>query len=86
MGTVSGMASNMEFSARVTRAVKAELARHGLTGADLVPVLKIGRNAVYDRLRGKVAFNTVELEQIATRLGIGLDTLFRSAALEDIAA
>lgn len=76
------MTDNTDFSARVTRAVKAELARHGKTGADLVPVLNLGRNAVYARLREEAPFDTDQLSRIAAMLGISLETLFASAALE----
>lgn len=82
IGTVVVMAGNTEFSARVTRAVKAELARRDKTGADIVPVLGIGRNAVYYRLRGEAPFDTDELALIADMLGITLETLFASASLE----
>lgn len=84
MGTVSAMVNNNEFSARVTRAVKAELARRDMKGSELVAVLGIGRNAVYTRLRGNAPFDTEELARIAGHLGISLDTLFASAALETI--
>lgn len=70
-----------EFSNRVARAVKAELARRDLSGHDLAEPLKMGRNAVYARLRYEKAFNTDELEATAEFLGITLETLFASANL-----
>lgn len=70
-----------EFSNRVARAVKAELARRDLSGHDLAEPLRMGRNAVYARLRYEKAFNTDELEAIAEFLGITLATLFASADL-----
>lgn len=82
LGTVLHMAANTEFSARVTRAVKAEIARRDLSGGNLAPILGIGRNAVYARLRGDAPFDTDQLEKIADWLGISLETLFASAALE----
>ena len=49
---------------------------------DLIPVLNLGRNAVYDRLNGSIALDSDELEQILVFLGISLDTLLASAALD----
>lgn len=77
------MEANTTFTEKVTRAVKAELARRGLGGADLVEPLGMSRNAIYSRLRNESAFTTAELEKVVSRLGIDMDTLFASAALED---
>lgn len=77
------MKANTTFTAKVTRAVKAELARRGLGGADLVEPLGLSRNAVYSRLRNDSPFDTEELEKVVAALGIDMDTLFASAALED---
>lgn len=49
---------------------------------DLIPVLGLGRNAVYDRLNGAIALDSDELERILVFLGISLDTLLASAALD----
>lgn len=68
---------------RIYRAVKAELARRGKDGSDLVPVLGLGRNAVYDRLRGQIPFDVLELGKVVEFLGITLDTLLASADLDD---
>lgn len=76
------MTATTEFSSRVTRAVKAELARRGLSGGDLVPVLGLGRNAIYARLREEQPFDTDQLVKIADFIGIELATLFASAELE----
>ena len=77
------MASELtDFSRRIIGAVKAELARRDLSGADLVPVLGIGRNAVYARLNGERPFETDELAKIVEFLGIDMDTLLASADLE----
>lgn len=75
----------MDFSGKVTRAVKAEMARHGVTAKDLITVLQLGRNAIYARLRGEVPFNTDELEEITSFIGIDMDTIFKSAALDCVA-
>lgn len=83
MGSVSAMADSPKLlNTRIYRAVKAELARRGLDGMDLVPVLGLGRNAVYDRLSGKVAFDVIELGSVVEFLGISLDTLLASAELD----
>ena len=70
------------LSSRIRRAVRAELARRGKSGMDLIPVLGLGRNAVYDRLNGAIALDSDELERILVFLGISLDTLLASAALD----
>ena len=71
------------FSDKVTRAVKAELARRGMNGSDLVAPLGLSRNAVYSRLRNESPFDTAEIEKIAAALGTDVGTIFASAALED---
>ncbi len=77
------MASELtDFSRRVIGAVKAELARRDLSGADLVQPLEIGRNAIYSRLKGEQPFETDELSKIVDFLGIDMDTLMASADLE----
>jgi hypothetical protein len=84
MGTLTVMAGNAAgFNARIYRAVKAELARRGKDGMDLVPVLGLGRNAVYDRLRGSIPFDVLELGKVVEFLGISLETLLASADLDD---
>ncbi|MDY0830766.1 hypothetical protein SK224_16645 [Microbacterium sp. BG28] len=47
-----------------------------------MPVLNLGRNAVYDRLRGSVAIDADELEKVLEFLGISVETLLASAALD----
>ncbi|WP_162722396.1 hypothetical protein [Microbacterium sp. PM5] len=49
---------------------------------DLIPILELGRNAIYDRLNGKTALDARELEKILVFLGISIDTLLASAALD----
>lgn len=78
--------TNSDFSARMTDAVKAELARRHLSGRHLVVPLKMGRNAVYARLRHEKAFSTEELDQIAGYLGISVDLILESARLSERAA
>ncbi|NHI16831.1 helix-turn-helix domain-containing protein [Microbacterium excoecariae] len=58
------------FSTRTIGAIKAELARRGHDGLDLVPVLGLSRNAVYSRLRGEKSFTLDELAAIARWLGM----------------
>ncbi|WP_382307363.1 helix-turn-helix domain-containing protein [Herbiconiux sp. UC225_62] len=61
--------------------MKAELARRDLSGHDLAEPLRLGRNAVYARLRGERPFDMHELALIVEFLGISLDDLFASADL-----
>lgn len=75
-----------ESSTRIIRAVKAELARRDKTGADLVDVLGLNRNAVYTRLGYGKAFDTMELAKIADFLGITITELLASADLDRIDA
>lgn len=63
------------FTRRVVSAVKAELARAGCDGADLVPVLGLGRNAVYARLRCEKPFSVNEVALIAAFLDIPITVL-----------
>lgn len=63
------------FSLSVAGAVRAELARRNLSGEALIPVLGIGRNAVYARLRGERSFEVEEVAKIADFLGIQISAL-----------
>lgn len=72
---------DIPLSSRVSGAVKAELARRDLSGHDLVTPLRLGRNAVYARLRGERPFDMKELELIVDFLGITMDDLLASADL-----
>ncbi len=73
--------ADVTLSTRVAGAVKAELARRDLSGHDLVEPLRLGRNAVYARLRGERPFDMKELEVVVDFLGIGMDELLASADL-----
>ncbi|ODA89998.1 hypothetical protein ATY41_02855 [Leifsonia xyli subsp. xyli] len=68
-----------DITEQITRAVKAELARRDLDGVDLVPVLGMGRNAVYSRLRHERAFDMAELSKITVFMGITMNDLLDSA-------
>lgn len=72
-----------ETSTRIIRAVKAESARFGVAGKDLATALGRDKKYVYERYRFEKPFATSDLEPIAARIGITVDTLFASAALED---
>ena len=81
------MASTLsEFSLRVIGAIKAELARRNLSGADLIPVLEISRNAVYARLRGEKSFELEEVVKVAAFLGIPVETLVAAPVIAQVAA
>lgn len=75
IGTVVRMAALTPFSRRVIGSVKAELARRDLDGVALVPVLGLGRNAVYARLRGEKSFEVEEIAMIADFFGIPVEVL-----------
>lgn len=82
-GSVIDMSKTLDVtSARITRAVKAELGRRGLTGVALAPVLGLNRNAVYARLRFERPFDTSELSKIAEFFGMTVDDLLDSAELD----
>lgn len=77
------MASEItEYSARLIRAVKAELARRDVPGSALIPVLGISKNSLYSRLRFERSFETDELAKIVDYLDMDMDALFASAALD----
>lgn len=86
IGTVVGMASITDYSRSVAGNVKAELARRDLSGSDIIPVLGISRNAVYDRLRAKRSFEVNELALIAEFLDIDVSVLMATGAPRAVAA
>lgn len=73
-----------ETSTRIIRAVKAEAARRNVDGKTLAEALGRDKKYVYDRYRFEKPFATSDLEPISARLGITVDTIFASAALEDM--
>ncbi|WP_291053633.1 hypothetical protein [Herbiconiux sp.] len=73
--------ADFTLSTRVAGAVKAELARRDLSGHDLVEPLRLGRNAVYARLRGERPFDMAELALIVDFLDLSMDELLASAEL-----
>lgn len=77
-------ATNLNFTAAVQGAVRAELARRGLDGVTLCAPLGLSRNSIYARLNGTKPFNTDEIEATTKFLGITVDQLIRSAALSDV--
>lgn len=77
------MASEItDYSAKLIRAVKAEMARRDVTATELLPHLKISRNSLYSRLKFERSFETDELAVIVDVLGIDMATLHASAELE----
>lgn len=76
------MAIITDYTRKVAGNVKAELARRDLSGADIIPVLGISRNAVYERLRGTRSFEVNELDLIADFIGVDV-TVLMTAALAD---
>lgn len=55
--------------------VRAELARHNATQGDVAELLSLSHSAVSRRMRGETPFRNRELELIAERLGIPLESL-----------
>jgi hypothetical protein len=87
IGTFSRMATELtDFSLRVAGAVRAELARRDLAGDKLIPVLSIGKNAVYARLRGERSFEVEEIAKIAAFLGIEVTSLVAPPAVMAVAS
>lgn len=72
------------FTAKITRAVKAEVARYGHDAKLIIRATGLSRNTVYSRLKEDSAFNTAELEAIVDAIGIDMETLIASASLEDL--
>lgn len=50
--------------------VRAEMARHGLTQADVATILGVSQVSVSARLRGKVAWRVNDVQVLAAHLGI----------------
>ncbi|UOQ56044.1 hypothetical protein MUN78_10045 [Leucobacter allii] len=76
--------SQSTFTAKITRAVKAEVARYGYDAKLIIRATGLSRNTVYSRLKEDSAFNTAELEAIVNAIGIDMETLIASASLEDL--
>lgn len=55
--------------------VRAELARHDAIQGDVADWLSLSHSAVSRRMRGETPFRNVELQCIAKRLGISLQSL-----------
>lgn len=62
-------------TAQTGRNVRAEMARAGITQADLAAALRVSQAAVSARLLGKTPFDINELSTIAATLGVQLDVL-----------
>lgn len=65
----------------ITDAVKAEVARVGLSGKEIARRIGRDRNYIYERYRYEKPFDTNDLALIAKAIGITTDDLFRSAEL-----
>lgn len=62
----------MSETETIARNLSGELARHHKTQAALAKELGMSEKTVSERLRGKGAFNTDQLEKTATMLGMSL--------------
>ncbi|MCC2031799.1 hypothetical protein [Microbacterium allomyrinae] len=76
------MGVKTKFSAQVTGAIKAELARRDIDGVALVDVLELSRNSVYARLRGERPFDTDEIAAASEFLGMSILDLLASASID----
>lgn len=66
-------------STAIADAIKAEIARAGITGKKVVALIGRDRNYVYQRLRYEKPFDTNDIALIAEVLGISTKDIFRSA-------
>lgn len=73
-----------EATDKVAGAVRAELARHKKTAADLAAALGMTQHTVGKRLGGKVAFDVKELAAISAWLDVPLSRLW--AGVETVQA
>jgi transcriptional regulator with XRE-family HTH domain len=62
--------------------VRAEMARRGISQAQMAQAVGLSQAGVSKRLRGEVAFNIDELFQVAAVLGLPLSTLTADVANE----
>ena len=62
----------MSETETIARKLRGELARHRKTQAALAKELGMSEKTVSERLRGKGAFDTDQLEKTATMLGMSL--------------
>ena len=67
-------------SSHVAAEVRAEMARQGLTQTDLGNCLDIAPHTAGRRFRGEVAYDLIELTQVAAWLGVPLARLLPVAA------
>lgn len=81
-----GMQQISNYSRGITSAVKAELARRDLTGADLPSLIPISRTTAYSRLNYERPFELSELEQFCDAIGITMQILIASASLAPMVA
>ena len=72
-----------ETSTRIIRAVRAEAARSGITGKELALALGRDKKYVYERFRFEKPFALSDLEPLAARIGIGVNTIWASAQLDE---
>ncbi|WP_336647572.1 hypothetical protein [Microbacterium sp. MMO-10] len=73
-----------DYSRGMTAAVKAELARRDLTGADLPALIQTSRTTAYSRLNYERPFEMGELERFCDAIGISMQVLIASANLAPV--
>jgi hypothetical protein len=70
------------YSAALSREVRAEAARQGISGTALAHLIGISQPAMSDRLRGRVVWNVDEIGTIERVLSLETGTLFARMATE----
>lgn len=63
----------------IADAVKAEAARAGYSGKTIARLIGRDKNYIYERFRYEKPFDTNDLAQIASAIGITPNDIFRSA-------
>jgi hypothetical protein len=71
-------------SSRINRAVRAESARRGISGAQLARILHRNVDFIYERFRLEKPFSTEDLDAIACALGISTLDIIKSANSENV--
>lgn len=72
-----------DASGRITAAVRAEMARAGITQMEMSRRIPMTQQAISRRLSGHVSFTVDELAMIADYLGVPLSTLISDAVPAD---
>lgn len=69
MSTVIQLHEPDGLRSRIGAEIRSRMARYGVSQVQLAAAMGLSQSQVSKRLRGAIAFNTDELEQVATALG-----------------